>query len=77
MQVRVLREVAGRRSVVSHHAKHTRGVLTRHLVTRRGRAPRTPDELAAVARELVGSELLAVELETPAGRGATLSLVVA
>lgn len=77
VQVRVLREVAGRRSVVSHHAKHTRGVLTRHLVTRRGREPHTPGELAAAARELVGSELLAVELETPAGRGATLSLVVA
>jgi cytoplasmic iron level regulating protein YaaA (DUF328/UPF0246 family) len=77
VQVRVLREVAGRRSVVSHHAKHTRGVLTRHLVTRRVREPRTPEELAAAARELVGSELLAAELETPAGRGATLSLVVA
>lgn len=32
VQVRVLREVAGRRSVVSHHAKHTRGVLDRKSV---------------------------------------------
>ncbi len=77
VQVRVLREVAGRRSVVSHHAKHTRGVLTRHLLTRRGREPRTAQELARVASELVGAELLAVELDAPASGPATLSLVVA
>jgi cytoplasmic iron level regulating protein YaaA (DUF328/UPF0246 family) len=77
VQVRVLREVDGKRSVVSHHAKHTRGVLTRHLVTRRGAAPGTPEHLARAARELVGTELLAVELDAPAGRAATLSLVVA
>lgn len=77
VQVRVLREVAGRRSVVSHHAKHTRGVLTRHLVTRRGTEPGTPRDLARVARELVGTELLAVELEEPGTGAATLSLVVA
>lgn len=76
--VRVLREVDGRRSVVSHHAKHTRGVLTRHLLTRRGRAPRDADELAHVASALVGDALLAVELDAPPRRGArTLSLVVA
>lgn len=77
VQVRVLREVAGRRSVVSHHAKHTRGVLTRHLLTRRGREPGTPHDLERVARELVGTELLAVELDAPATGAATLSLVVA
>ena len=77
VQVRVLREVAGRRSVVSHHAKHTRGVLTRHLVSRRGAAPGSPRDLERVARELVGTELLAVELDAPANRPATLSLVVA
>ncbi|GIG19835.1 UPF0246 protein [Cellulomonas chitinilytica] len=75
--VRVEREVDGVRSVVSHHAKHTRGVLTRHLLTRRGKAPVDAASLARVAGELVGHELLAVELG-PAGRGArTLSLVVA
>jgi cytoplasmic iron level regulating protein YaaA (DUF328/UPF0246 family) len=77
VQVRVLREVAGKRSVVSHHAKHTRGVLTRHLVSRRGAAPATPRDLERVARELVGTELLAVELDAPATGAATLSLVVA
>ncbi len=76
-QVRVLREVDGHRSVVSHHAKHTRGVLTRHLLTRRGNAPHDATTLASAARALVGTELLAVELDQP-GRGpATLSLVVA
>ena len=75
--VRVERELDGARSVVSHHAKHTRGVLTRHLLTRRGRVPRDADDLARVARELVGSELLAVELAPARARGArVLSLVV-
>jgi len=78
VDVRVLREVDGRRSVVSHHAKHTRGVLTRHLVTRRGREPRDADELAHAASALVGDALIAVELAPAPRRGArTLSLVVA
>ncbi|RMI13419.1 YaaA family protein [Cellulomonas triticagri] len=77
VQVRVLREVAGKRSVVSHHAKHTRGVLTRHLLARRGKEPATPRDLARVAGELVGTDLLAVELDTTASGAATLSLVVA
>ncbi len=77
VQVRVLREVAGKRSVVSHHAKHTRGVLTRHLVSRRGAAPSTPAALARAASELIGTDLLDVELDAPARGGSTLSLVVA
>ncbi|SFK03600.1 YaaA family protein [Cellulomonas sp. KH9] len=77
VDVRVLREVDGRRSVVSHHAKHTRGVLTRHLVTRRGRAPRDAEELADAASALVGGALHAVELGPVPRRGARmLSLVV-
>lgn len=43
--VRVLRESAGRRSVVSHAAKHTRGLVTRELLES-GADPRTPPELA-------------------------------
>ena len=77
VQVRVLRELDGKRSVVSHNAKHTRGVLTRHLLTRRGRAPQDADGLARVAGELVGSALLAVELGPPARGARTLELVVA
>ncbi|WP_456824162.1 YaaA family protein [Cellulomonas sp. P5_E12] len=75
--VRVLRELDGQRSVVSHNAKHTRGVLTRHLLTRRGRAPHDAASLARVAQELVGSELMAAELGPPARGARTLSLVVA
>jgi len=77
VDVRVLREVDGRRAVVSHHAKHTRGVLTRHLVTRRGREPRDADELAHAATALTGDVLHAVELGPVPRRGPrTLSLVV-
>lgn len=76
--VRVERELAGRRSVVSHNAKHARGVLTRHLLTRRAQPPADAEGLADAAHELVGSALLAVELAPRAARGArTLTLVVA
>ena len=37
--VNVFTEVNGARKVVSHFAKHTRGELARHLLTRRGKAP--------------------------------------
>lgn len=89
--VRVLREHAGRRTVVSHHAKHTRGLLTGHLVTPRGRAPRDADELADVVARMIGtssataggpggatSVVLAVELDDAprAGAARSLSLVV-
>lgn len=86
--VRVLREVDGRRTVVSHWAKHARGGLLRHLLVRDGTDPRTPDELLAAARELVGagpfgltapglltSELVDAEL-TPRRGGTALTLVV-
>lgn len=79
--VQVVREQDGRRQVVSHNAKHTRGVLTHHLLTRGGRVPRTADELAGAAEELTrtaGKEagaVHAVELG-PITRGRrTLTLV--
>ena len=73
--VRVLRELDGRRSVVSHHAKHTRGVLTGHLLRRPGAPPRTAEELLGAAGELVGTHLHDAALV--AGRGhRTLELVV-
>ncbi|WP_426592316.1 YaaA family protein [Cellulomonas sp. McL0617] len=75
--VRVLRQEAdGTRSVVSHSAKHTRGLLTRHLLTRRGKAPHDASSLTRVAGELVGTDLLAVELGPPARGARVLSLVV-
>lgn len=57
--VKVVRERAGRRTVVSHMAKHTRGLLARHLVERAaaGRRPGTPQELLAAARERWRAEL--------------------
>ncbi|WP_149202860.1 YaaA family protein [Actinotalea subterranea] len=75
--VSVLREAEGRRTVVSHWAKHTRGVLTRHLVTRDGPEPATAQELLDAARELVGTELLEATLATGPRGSTVLGLVVA
>ncbi|QDW63694.1 YaaA family protein [Oerskovia sp. KBS0722] len=73
--VRVLRELDGKRSVVSHNAKHTRGVLTGHLLTR-AEPVHTAEELLKAAYELVGTALLDATL-LPGARGAsTLELVV-
>jgi hypothetical protein len=75
--VRVERELDGVRSVVSHHAKHARGVLTRHLLVRDGHPPRDADDLAGAAHELVGGGVAAVELGTRPRSGArVLTLVV-
>lgn len=45
-------------TVVSHHAKHSRGVLGRHLLLRPGRVPRSPDRLAEAAAERFDVELV-------------------
>jgi len=67
----------GQRAVVSHHAKHTRGLLTHHLLTRAGAPPRTIAATVAAAREMVGSALCEVN-HLPAARGADqLELVLA
>ncbi|MBT0770954.1 peroxide stress protein YaaA [Kineosporia sp. J2-2] len=68
--VRVLRESAGKRSVVSHLAKHTRGEVTRYLLER-GADPSSPAEL----RDLVG-ERWPAELTGPARAGAAWTLDV-
>lgn len=77
--VRVVREMDGARAVVSHHAKHTRGVLTRHLMTRAGALPVDADELIVAAKELTSSLLLDAELAPAPARGGArlLTLVVA
>ncbi|OMH29655.1 hypothetical protein BKD30_00180 [Tersicoccus phoenicis] len=49
--VDVVRERDGVRTVVSHMAKHTRGELARHLLTRRGHAPVDAGALVRVTRE--------------------------
>lgn len=56
--VNVFTEVRGTRKVVSHFAKHTRGELARHLLTRRGAAPRTPAQLLKASREKWEAELV-------------------
>lgn len=76
VSVRVLRELDGKRSVVSHNAKHTRGVLTRHLLTRDGDQPRTAEEVLKAAHELVGGALLDATLIDGKNGASTLELVV-
>ena len=62
VSVSVLREVDGRRTVVSHSAKHVRGLLTRHLLCRAGELPTSPAEACDTAGELVGPVLRDVGL---------------
>jgi hypothetical protein len=57
--VNVFTERDGTRKVVSHFAKHTRGELARHLLTRRGKAPETAAQLARAAGEKWRVELVA------------------
>jgi cytoplasmic iron level regulating protein YaaA (DUF328/UPF0246 family) len=68
--IRVLREQDGRRSVVSHLAKHTRGEVTRHLLEQDD-DPRNP---AALAELLAGR--WPVELTAPARPGTNWTLDV-
>ncbi|TLM87427.1 YaaA family protein [Pseudarthrobacter sp. NamE5] len=56
--VNVFTEVNGARKVVSHFAKHTRGELARHLLTRRGKAPATPSDLLRAAGEVWAAEMV-------------------
>lgn len=56
--VNVFNDVNGVRKVVSHFAKHARGELARHLLTRRGKAPRTPEQLRMAAAEQWSAELI-------------------
>lgn len=74
--VRVLRELDGRRSVVSHHAKHARGLLSRHLLVRPGDQPATPAALLAASRELIGAGLVDADLAPPRNGARVLTLTV-
>lgn len=56
--VNVLQERNGKRTVVSHFAKHTRGELARHLITRRGNQPTTAEQLLRAASERWTCELV-------------------
>jgi hypothetical protein len=70
--VRVLRETAGGRSVVSHMAKHTRGEVARHLLES-GADPRTPHGLAQALADRWDVELVRPVRD---GRPWTLDVVV-
>jgi cytoplasmic iron level regulating protein YaaA (DUF328/UPF0246 family) len=70
VSVRVLRDLDGTRTVVSHRAKHARGLLVHHLMTRIGPVPVDADELLVAAKELTGGLLLDAELSgVPARQG--------
>jgi len=56
VSVAVIREQNGRRTVVSHMAKHTRGLLARHLLES-GTDPRTPQRLRDLVAERWDAEL--------------------
>jgi cytoplasmic iron level regulating protein YaaA (DUF328/UPF0246 family) len=70
VQVSVVEERDGRRRVVSHMAKKTRGEVARHLLVTRAR-PRTPAELA----DAVG-ERFTCALAPPDRKGAPFVLTV-
>ena len=70
--VNVFTEVGGVRKVVSHFAKHTRGELARHLLTRRGKAPATPAQLQKAAAEKWAAEFV----EGTARKPHTLNIIL-
>ncbi|MBP3043528.1 peroxide stress protein YaaA [Arthrobacter jiangjiafuii] len=55
----------GKRTVVSHFAKHTRGELARHLLTRPGADPATPEQLLAAVAEKWDAELVPATARKP------------
>ena len=62
--VHVVRDDAGRRSVVSHMAKHTRGLVARHLLET-GADPRTAEALADALTDRFRIELDAARTGRP------------
>lgn len=80
VSVRVVQESGGERRIVSHFAKHWRGMLVHHLLTRRGSEPSDLRSLVRATRGLVASGAIqGVEHDDAArpGSPATLTLVVA
>jgi cytoplasmic iron level regulating protein YaaA (DUF328/UPF0246 family) len=69
--VRVLHEVAGRRQVVSHFNKATKGRIVRELLEA-GAAPRSPTRLADALRDLGWT----VEVDEPGRTGTRLDVVI-
>lgn len=67
--VKVMTEKAGKRTVVSHMAKHSRGVLARQILSA-ARAPKTIEDVATIASQAFG-----VELTAPGRRSGVLTLI--
>lgn len=76
VSVRVVEIRAGRPVVVSHWAKHHRGVLTRHLLTRVQELPSTPQGVRDATAELLGREYADVTLTRSGGGAYVLELTV-
>ncbi|WNM25550.1 YaaA family protein [Demequina capsici] len=74
--VRVMREQDGKRSVVSHMAKRTRGLLAAHLM-RADEAPKSAQDLADAAAGMIGNSLVDVALTAKAKAPDELTLVIA
>lgn len=69
--VRVLQEVNGKRSVVSHFNKATKGRIVRALLED-GRAARTPTQLREILQDLGWT----VEIEEPGSKGTRLDVII-
>jgi hypothetical protein len=76
VSVKVMRELGGKRTLVSHMAKHTRGLLAAHLVAADA-VPADAQDLADAAAELIGDALVDVSLATSAMGPDELTLVIA
>lgn len=70
-----VRVVRGGR-VVSHHAKHARGLLVGHLCRRPGAAPEDAEGLLAAAREMLDGHVLGARIVPGTGRQVLLELEV-
>jgi hypothetical protein len=73
--VKVLRDRNGSRSVVSHMAKHTRGLIAAHLLTLDA-VPQTPSDVADAAATMIGTHLVDLSLVAPAKGPHELTLVI-
>lgn len=68
--IHVLTLRGGKERVVSHSAKHTRGLLARHLLSRRGQSPSNPEQLLEAAGEMCAADgpLRDVRLQEPSAK---------
>jgi len=74
--VKVMRELNGKRAVVSHMAKHTRGLLAARLVAADA-VPQDAQDLADAAAGMIGDGLVDVALVANAKGPDELTLVIA